>query len=41
MYQFMRDINILIGDLFVYPYIAIILAKTIYWGDKNEFEINI
>ncbi len=42
MYQFMRDINILIGDLFVYPYIAIILAITIiYWGDKNEFEINI
>lgn len=28
----MRDINILINDLFVYPYIAIILAKAIYWG---------
>lgn len=41
MYQFMREINILIDDLFVYPYIAIILAKAIYWGDKNEIEINI
>ncbi len=38
----MRGISIFISNLFVYLYIAIILAITIiYWGDKNEFEINI
>ena len=35
----MRDINILIDDLFVYPYIAIILAKAIYWGTKMKLKL--